>query len=725
MFCDIIKNMETKLNQVQQQIVNHTQGAVMVLAGAGSGKTRVLTHRIANILQNGLASPYEVLAITFTNKAANEIKQRLFDMGLPSSSIWAMTFHSMCCRILRQEANHLDGYNSNFSIYDEQDKRNTIKKILKENNLKDDEYLCAVADRLSNYKISNITLDEYKRLCVNSFFDETCFDIMQKYEQQLKQSNSMDFDDLINKTLYLLKTNEFVKNKYQQQFRYILVDEFQDTNETQYNLVKILAGYHQNIFAVGDEDQSIYSWRGASIDNIKRFLKDFAGAKLYKLEQNYRSTQTIVNCANKIIKNNKNRIDKTLFTQNAEGSMIVYNKTYSDREEAEFVANTISSLVHSGRYQYKDIAILMRLNALSRNFEDKLLTYNIPYKMFGGQKFYERAEIKNVMAYLKLLVNPNDNESFYRIINFPKRGIGDGAIAKLKQTSFGVNLLDSVLMLPDSTTGVLSKFVPFKILMNDLNKNLNEMGLFDFAKYVVDKTQILSAYAGDSEEDYNRKLNINELLQNIRQFEYENSDKTLADFLQTVSLTTDIDSYNQDDNNVALATVHSVKGLEFKVVFVVGLEERYFPLIRQNSSDEDMEEERRLMYVAITRAKEKLYLTCTKSRFMYGKQNFSQVSRFLKELGYEYSSQKTDVAEGVRFAENSPKVSGSLNTFMNFQTSKKSTTNDYIVGDRVFHTKFGIGYITNLQPATNTATINFDNFGTKTLSLDFAPIKKF
>ena len=715
--------MEAKLNDVQQQIVNHTQGAVMVLAGAGSGKTRVLTHRIANILKNNLANPYEVLAITFTNKAANEVKQRLFNMGLPSSSIWAMTFHSMCCRILRQEAHHLDGYNSNFSIYDEQDKRNTIKKILKELNLKDDEYLNSVDNKLSNYKISNITLDEYKQLCVNSSFDQTCFDIMVKYENQLKASNSMDFDDLINKTLFLLKTNEYVRKKYQQQFRYILVDEFQDTNETQYNLVKILAGYHQNIFAVGDEDQSIYSWRGASVDNIKRFLKDFSGAKLYKLEQNYRSTKTIVNCANKIIKNNQNRIDKTLYTENDDGSMVIYNKTYSDREEAEFVANTISSMVHSGRYQYKDIAILMRLNALSRNFEDKLLSYNIPYKMFGGQKFYERAEIKNVMAYLKLLINPNDNESFHRIVNFPKRGIGDGAIAKLKQTSFGASLLESVLMLPDSTTGVLSKFIPFKFLINDLMKNINDMGLYEFVSYVVDKAQILTAYAGDTEEDYNRKLNINELLQNIRQFEYENSGKTLVDFLQTVSLTTDIDSYNQDDDNVALATVHSVKGLEFKVVFVVGLEERYFPLIRQDSNEEDMEEERRLMYVAITRAKEKLYLSCTKTRYMYGKQNFSQVSRFIKELGYEYTP-KTET-NFAQITENTTKITSSINSFVSFNTTaKKSVAGDYVVGDRVFHTKFGVGYITSLNTTTNTASISFDNFGVKTLSLDFAPIKK-
>jgi DNA helicase-2/ATP-dependent DNA helicase PcrA len=718
--------METQLNEVQQKIVNHTEGAVMVLAGAGSGKTRVLTHRIAHIIKSGLASPYEVLAITFTNKAANEIKQRLFDMGLPSLSIWAMTFHSMCCRILRSEASHLSGYTTNFSIYDEQDKKNTIKKILKENNLKDDDYLADVCDRLSQYKISNITLDEYKKTCCFSQHDNMCFEIMQKYEERLQQNNSMDFDDLINKTLMLLKNDEYVRDKYQHQFRYILVDEFQDTNETQYNLVKILGAYHQNVFAVGDEDQSIYSWRGASIDNIKRFLKDFSGATLYKLEQNYRSTKTIIASANKIIKNNQNRIDKTLFTENETGSMVVYNKCYTDREEAEFVVKTISGLVASGKYNYSDIAILMRLNALSRNFEEKLMNYNVPYKMFGGQKFYERAEIKNVMAYLKLIVNPRDDESFYRIVNLPKRGIGDGAIQKLRETCFGASLLDGVLMLPNSTVGALSKFVPFKALIQDLKSKQNELELYDYVNYVVEKSGILSAYATDSEEDYNRKLNISEFLQNVKQFAHENQNKTLADFLQTVSLTADIDSYEEDNNNVVLATVHSVKGLEFKVVFIVGLEEKYFPISRMNSTDEDMEEERRLMYVAVTRAKEKLFLTCSKSRYMYGKQNFSVVSRFVKELGYENKTYTQD-AESTSQPEKEqrPKLFGSISSFMHkVSETKKQSAGEYMIGDRVSHAKFGVGYIVKIDASTNSVSINFDNFGQKTLCLDFAPIKK-
>lgn len=716
-----------ELNSVQQEIVKTTEGPVMVLAGAGSGKTRVLTNRIGHILQNGLARPDEILAITFTNKAATEIKNRLFDMGLPAGAIWAMTFHSMCCRILRAEANYLTGYDSNFSIYDEQDKKNTIKHILSENNLKED-FLADVAQGLSKLKMSNLSMDEYKNICCYTPHDKQVFEIIQKYEERLQKNNAMDFDDLINKTLFLLKGNEDVRTKYQLKFRYILVDEFQDTNETQYNLVKILAGYHKNIFVVGDEDQSIYSWRGASIDNIKKFLKDFNSAKLFKLEQNYRSTKHIIDYANKIIKNNINRIDKTLWTENGEGATVSYNKSYSDRDEAEYVVSTIKGLVKDKGYSYNDIAVLMRLNALSRNFEEKLLAYGVPYKVFGGQKFYERAEIKNVMAYLKLMINPNDEESFLRIINFPKRGIGDGTIAKLRALS-STSLFDAVLngdLLQDKA---LQKVEPFKELMQDLIKKRDELELYDFVCYVVDKAGIKNAYSGETEEDYNRKLNISELLQNVKQYADENSGKTLVDFLQTVSLTTDIDSYEKDGNYVSLATVHSVKGLEFKVVFIVGLEERYFPIVRcDESSESEMEEERRLMYVAITRARERLYLTCSRSRYMYGRQQFSTVSRFLKELGYEVSQNREDQS-AEKYTERTyehtrkPVFTSSINNFMHTNEKAKKEF-DFVPGDRVFHTKFGIGYIVTFDSSTNTAKINFDNFGNKTLSLDFAPVKK-
>ena len=711
------------LNEIQQKIVEHTEGPVMVLAGAGSGKTRVLTHRIAYILENHLANYTEILAITFTNKAANEIKQRLYDMGLPRVPVWAMTFHSMCCKILRKEAHYLDGYDSNFTIYDEQDKKSVIKRILKEKNLKDDDLLNQVSDKLSTLKMSNMTIDEYKKYACYTENDYTVFEVMQNYIDRLKQDNAMDFDDLINNTLFLLKNFEEVRTKYQLQFRYILVDEFQDTNQTQYELVKILGAYHKNVFAVGDEDQSIYSWRGASIDNIKRFLNDFQNSTLYKLEQNYRSTKTIIENANKIIKNNQNRIDKTLFTENEAGATVVYNKCNTDRDEAEFVSTTILGLVRSKGYNFNDIAVLLRLNALTRNFEEKFVNYNIPYKIFGGVKFFERAEIKNVMAYLRLIINKQDEESFSRVINFPKRGIGDGAIEQLKASGYGASLLDMVYSLDENVSGTLAKFLPFKHLMRDFEQKSTELELYDFVCYVVKETKILEQYDSGSDEDYNRKLNIGEFLQNVKNYSVENPDKTLVDYLQTISLSTDIDGYVEEDQSVALATVHSVKGLEFKVFFVVGLEEKYFPIVRLEDDDFDLEEERRLMYVAITRAKERLYLSCARSRYMYGKQNFSKVSRFVKELGFEQPIENQSYQSQYESSKiHKTNFGGSLNSFMHTNL-QKSSTESYVVGDRVFHPKFGVGYVVNIQD-TKTITIDFDNFGNKVLSLDFAPIKK-
>ena len=716
--------METNLNEMQQKIVEHTDGPVMVLAGAGSGKTRVLTHRIAQILHENKAKYDEILAITFTNKAANEIKQRLSNMGISLIPVWAMTFHRLCCKILRNEAQYLDGYNKYFSIYDEQDKKGVIKKIIKEKNLKDEDNDIAgiVSEKLSDYKMVDMTIEEYKKCACFSKSDEVVFDVMQSYIERLRQDNAMDFDDLIKNTLFLLKNVSEVREYYQSKFKYILVDEFQDTNETQYQLVKILGAKYQNVFCVGDEDQSIYGWRGASIDNIKKFLNDFPNATLYKLEQNYRSTKNIIDYANKIIKNNQNRIDKTLFTENETGATVVYNKCNTDRDEAEFVAQTILGLVHSKGYRYNDIAVLLRLNALSRNFEEKFVNYNIPYKVFGGVKFFERAEIKNIMAYLRLINNKQDEESFYRIINFPKRGIGDGAIKQLKDSSYGLNMIEAVNMIDDNATGTMAKFLSFKHLMQDFQQKSIEMPLYEFVCYVVEKAQILEQYSGETDEEYNKRLNIGEFLQNVKNYSDDNPNRTLVDFLQTVSLATDIDGYDEEQESVSLATVHSVKGLEFKVIFVVGLEERFFPIVRANDDENDIEEERRLMYVAITRAKERLYLTCARQRYMYGKQSFSLVSRFVKELGFE--AKRSDFEQNnYEKPQKVQNFGGSLNNFMHSNIQKVAKEN-FAVGDRVFHSKFGIGYVVSIDSSTKTINIDFDNFGNKALSIDFAPIKK-
>lgn len=729
---------DSLLNEVQQKIVDHTEGALLVLAGAGSGKTRVLTYRIANILNKGLCYPNQILAITFTNKAAGEMRERLTKLCQNAEYIWAQTFHSFCARILRNEIQNLAGYNRNFSIYDETDKKQVLKKIIKANNLKDEDYLNTLMHDISTYKNQNITLEHFG--VINSY--KLNFDVnlrlMREYEDVMRQNNALDFDDLLVKTLYLFNTNEQVRIKYQTHFRYILIDEFQDTNQVQYDLVKMLAGLHKNIFAVGDEDQSIYSWRGANVQNIQKFLKDFEGATLYKLEQNYRSTQNIIECANKVIKHNQNRIDKTLFTENDKGLKVQYFNKYTDREEAEFVVQQIYSLTHQLGYEYKDIAILMRLNALTRSFEDKLLSYDIPYKVFGGLKFYDRAEIKSMLAYLKLIVNPQDNESFNRVINFPKRNIGEVAINKLLSYSMGQSLMNTIYSLNemDYIDKTLNKFKLFKELMLDFKQKAKEMKVSELVEYIIKTLDLEHVYATGKEEDENRFYNLSELVSSIEQFEKDNNDISLEEYLQNVSLIADIDTYDDANNTVTLATVHSAKGLEFKVVFVVGLEERYFPIIRDYADTSEMEEERRLMYVAVTRAMERLYLTSASNRYMYGKTNFTLPSRFLGEMGfgkkpetetYGYNSQNSSFKGGYSSNSYQPKSmisSYTKSSSVGTSSLKANTDLNYKTGDIVEHSKFGRGTVVSYQKSSDILTINFEGFGNKVLSAKFASLKK-
>ena len=712
------------LNEVQTKIINHTQGAVLVLAGAGSGKTSVLTHRIANILNSYLAMPHQILAITFTNKAANEMRSRLFNMGCPAGQIWAQTFHSFCARVLRLEADKLDGYNKNFTIYDEADKKLVLKKILKSKDLKEDAILNVVMHDISAYKNKNLSLQEFESQYSYRTNIGEVIDIMRQYEIIMKQNNALDFDDLLYKTLQLLKTNEEVRLKYQKQFKFILIDEFQDTNKVQYELVKVLSQYYNNIFAVGDEDQSIYSWRGANVENIQKFLHDFKDVTLYKLEQNYRSTKSIIDCANSVIKHNVNRIDKTLFTENEQGVRVEHQTKYTDKEEAEYVVQQIYTLTRQLGYEYKQIAVLMRLNALTRSFEDKLLSYDIPYQIFGGLKFYERAEIKNVLAYLKLLVNSKDNESFNRIVNFPKRNLGEVTVGKLMTVSNGKSLLETVLSLTDEQLEdkTFGKFFEFKKLMEDFIEKKSQLCVSELAQYIIDKLDLETVYKTDKQEDENRIYNLNELISSIEQFEDENGDISLEEYLQNVSLTTDLDTYDTATNCVTLATVHSAKGLEFDIVFVVGLEEQYFPLIRGDTMDSDIEEERRLIYVAVTRAKERLYLTNSSSRFMYGKTNYTIPSRFLGEMGFKKQS---NTYEFKSYGQEKPKpMLYSYSTNQQKSTLTANTNTDYNNGDRVSHSKFGVGVVVDYQKSTDILVINFEGFGNKILSAKFAKLEK-
>lgn len=710
----------TFLNDKQKAIVNHTDGPVMVLAGAGSGKTRVLTYRIAKILDEQKAKPHQVLALTFTNKAADEMRNRLQGLNLDVFNMWVSTFHSLASKILRHEAKFLNGFTSNFSIYDEQDKKNVIKKILKNFEIDDKDLIEKINSAISQIKNNALSFEQYKSFNLANKDADIIVKVAIEYKNVMQSSNAMDFDDLLINLLNLLKENQLVREKYQNLFKYILIDEFQDTNSTQYEIVKILGLKNKNIFAVGDEDQSIYSWRGACVGNIKKFLNDFGGT-LYKLEQNYRSTKTIIDKANLIIKNNINRIEKTLFTENSNGTEVRYVNNKTDIYEADFVLKEIYNLTHNCNYNYNDIAVLMRINALSRIFEERLTDYNMPYRVFGGLKFYERLEIKNMLAYLKLIINPFDDESLLRIVNYPKRGIGDGALANLKNSFPTTPLLSGILSIDENSDNSLLKFLPFKQIYLDLKNKYEQGSINELVGYLVERIGLNNYYSKDDEEDINRLHNIMELQSSIEQYEQRNPKNRLDDYLHSVSLITDIDNYNEQENAITLATVHSVKGLEFKVVFIIGVEEGIFPIIRQDSNPDDMEEERRLMYVAITRSKERLYISNACSRYMYGKPAFCRESRFIEEMKFE--NKKTEQKSPMfteRYKANN--ITNSVNDFLTKSKTSNQNSN-FEIGSKVFHLKFGIGTILETDNEIKTAKIDFEGFGVKILSLQYAPLK--
>ncbi|MBR1984883.1 MAG: UvrD-helicase domain-containing protein, partial [Clostridia bacterium] len=553
----------------------------------------------------------------------------------------------------------------------------------------------------------------------------------------LANNNALDFDDLLTKTYELFVEFPDILKRYQNKFEYIHIDEFQDTNYIQYQIAKMLAGEYKNIFVVGDEDQCIYSWRGANIQNIFDFQKDFPNYKMFKLEQNYRSTKQILTLANKLIKNNQTRNDKVLWTDNSVGIKVEYYKANDEFNEAEYVANQIKGLVDSGLgYSYSDFAVLTRLNALSAPFEEKFLNYNIPYKIFGGNKFFERVEIKNLVSYLKMLTNPYDSTSFTRIINFPKRGIGEATIASILQlaefhntTPFNLILNSDEYLLDDK---IEKKVKPFKDIIVELTENFEKLEPYKFIEYLVKLIDFKSIYNTNSEEDLARLLNIDNFLVMAQEFFKNNPKTTVSEFLQSITLVTDMDEYDDKNNTVTIATVHSVKGLEFKVVFIVGLEERMFPIIRTYSTSAEMEEERRLMFVAITRARQRLYLTNAKSRFVYGKRDYLLPSRFLKEC------ELLEEAPISRFETNALNTNfpsfGNMGQRVSFSLKKPEATSTksgaenlekkYAVGLKVSHPKFGQGTITSNQGIniTKCVSINFESFGIKTLSVEYAPI---
>ena len=730
-------NYRALLNDEQYQAVVCTEGPVLVSAGAGSGKTRLLTYRVAYLITECGVPADKILAITFTNKAAGEMKDRIRKIAPDGDLVTVCTFHSFCARMLRKYSSFLKGYKENFTIYSENDVAKLQKDIFKQMKIDDESTRSNFKHNLSILKNENMTIDEYARIFD---YDKDINDFVKfyrLYQGEMQKNNAMDFDDLLINFYTLIYENQDVLDSIQNKYTYFSVDEFQDTNKIQYDIIKLLASKTNNLLIVGDEDKSIYGWRGANINNIFNFTHDFKDVKIFKLEQNYRSTKKILDRANLIIKNNKNRLDKKLFTENGEGTDVFYYLAMNESDEADFVVQNIIRK-HASGVPYNEIAILMRLNALSRTFEEKLLTYNIPHIMYNGFKFFERAEIKNVLAYLTAIVNPNDDISFSRIINFPKRGIGDTSIEKLDEIAIknGTSLKDAVMnyeqeILPKA---LKDKLKGLKDLLFDLEKNIDQMGMYDFFTYMLEKSNILKSFDLDNEQDYERFLNVNSLVNSVKEFEENNPDATILDYLESVTLSTAMDS--DDGNGVVIATVHGAKGLEFDTVFVVGCEEKIFPISRDDS--EDLEEERRLMYVAITRAKNDLILTSSSSRFMYGKREYCVKSRFLYELDLvkdrQINSKYNSYNNNYKYSNNGGNMNTlqsnnnqSFNYTFNKDTIEKKTIDFSKVklGAKVVHPKFGEGEIVEITPnsSNHCVKIKFDVVGEKMLSLDYAPIE--
>ncbi|MCH5165163.1 MAG: UvrD-helicase domain-containing protein [Clostridiales bacterium] len=756
-------NLE-ELNDIQRRAVLDTEGAVLVTAGAGSGKTKLLTHRIAHLIKELNVPPYNILAITFTNKAAEEMRTRLQSMLGNIDGIWVFTFHAACVRILRQFIDKI-GYDRKFTIYGEAETKTVIKRICKENDL-NDEMCKRILSEISNAKNKGISPDDYEAAHKFSIDAEEIASAYAQYQSVLYKNNALDYDDLLLKAHYLLLTNQEARDYFQNKFRYIHIDEFQDTNTVQYEIAKILAGKHGNIFAVGDEDQCIYTWRGAAIRNIFDFQKDF-NCKVYKLEQNYRSTSNILEVANHIIKGNVNRLDKRLWTNSGKGEKVVCFGAATDGFEADYVVRTIYELIHDGEYNYSDCAVLMRLNALTRPYEERFLQYGIPHRVYGGFKFYDRKEIKDVLAYARLAVNPSDDEALYRIINFPRRGIGESSIEKMRSYSqeIGKSAYYVVTHANDAPfpTALKSKLSEFSSVLVELHEAADGE-VTEFFKHLLFNVLNVANLFSDDDDDSFRLENINELVNSVREFVKNNEGASVADYLQTVSLYSDTDDMN-DDNAVTIATVHSAKGLEFKVVFVVGLEDGTFPSLRMNENvSEHIEEERRLMYVAVTRARKRLFLTYAQSRFLYGETRYGMPSRFLTECGLverkynsadsytnspsyrgvnnfaksaenlqyksSYNSYEKDYAGSGNATFSTEKFSGTYKSDFGKSVQAKPTPSEhsdkgeFVVGASVMHKRLGKGKIVGLESMGDSlyAKIDFERGGVMMLAVDFAPL---
>lgn len=747
------------MNEKQSEAVRTTEGPLLIMAGAGSGKTRVLTHRIAYLIDEKMVNPWNILAITFTNKAAREMRERAMALNPATQDTLIATFHSMCVRILRREGDHI-GYNRHFTIVDPGEQRTLMKRILKQLNLDPKKWNeRAILGTISNAK--NDLLDEvaYEGLAADMYSQivAKCYKL---YQEELRRSEAMDFDDLIMLTLRLFDEHPDVLAYYQQRYQYIHVDEYQDTNHAQYQLVKLLASRFKNICVVGDADQSIYGWRGADMQNILDFEKDYPEAKVVLLEENYRSTKKILQAANDVIKNNRNRRDKKLWTQNDDGQQIIYYTGRNETEEAIFVASIIDQLVGETGRRFKDFAVLYRTNAQSRTIEEALLKSNIPYTMVGGTKFYSRKEIRDVIAYLNVVANSNDNISFERIVNEPKRGVGPGTLEKIRQFANlqDMSLLEAsanIMMAPIKGKAAQAVYALGNMVLN-LREQLDRLSLTELTEALLDQSGYLEALQIQKTLESEARIeNIEEFLSVTKNFdeaeddgpEGENGLERLSRFLNDLALIADTDDADSEAAEVTLMTLHAAKGLEFPIVFLIGMEEGVFPLTRSTEEADDLEEERRLAYVGITRAEEVLYLTNANARTLFGRTNYNRPSRFIKEisedlLAYEglarpsrtafkasYTSGKeTSFGQGMSLAQalQARKTAASPQSFSQSAASTEKELIDWQIGDVAYHKKWGAGTVLEVSGTgqTQELKIKFPEIGLKKLLASVAPIEK-
>ena len=767
---DILKG----LNDKQYEAVVNTEGPCLVIAGAGSGKTKVLTHKIAYLIGEKQVKPWNILAITFTNKAANEMKERIGNLvGDVAADIWMGTFHSICVRILRRFIDRI-GFDSSFIIFDTSDQRTLVKTCIKSIGLDDKMFTDrSVLSEISNAKNEMLEPEQYTVRANGDFRKEKIALVYEMYQKRLKENNAIDFDDIINYTIKILMENPDVLEYYSDKFHYVLVDEYQDTNKAQFTLVTMLASKNGNITVVGDNDQGIYSFRGADISNILNFERDFPGTKIIKLEQNYRCTGNILKAANAVIKNNEVTYKKELWTENEVGNLPVVYSANNEYDEGTYIAQQIEHLRREEYYKYSDFAILYRMNTQSRAIEEILRRESIPYKIIGGLKFYERKEIKDIISYLRLIQNPSDNLSLKRIINEPKRGIGKTSLDKIEELSNNTGIPMYEIIKNAEQYGLNRVFLNSREFVNvieELRTKKDDMKISDLIKETLKKSGYTKALENENTiEAENRIENLDEFLTVAIEFEDESADNKLSDFLEGITLSSDIDNMEETEENVTLMTLHSAKGLEFPVVFLVGMEEGIFPGYKSIGEPKELEEERRLCYVGITRAKEHLFLTCSKQRTIFGSTSCNQVSRFLREIpsdlldGYDetlgekkessntfgdskyswtYGSKDNGNIKTYKIDKNEPKVvaasSNSNNngfmfrtaeSFLNNLTKKSSGSNvdlsQYKAGVRIYHKKFGEGVISNVEPEGDDlkVDIQFDKVGHKRLMAKFANLE--